>query len=256
MLAVQKGLFWIRFHLVTRSKHHYHIDHSNFSRNFMIDAELYVPNRERRAFCTCSRTHRLVFWERNAVQTHWAKQVVRGDNSEIFPKAVLIIPITTVMHTWELYPIFSNHINEQRCHITNSILNHTKRLQKNSVSIPHNASQLKNKIIIKDHVLASTFPLCQNSAEDIKNLPLLSFLFSLFIYFIFYVLFSHFKYFTSLLVSTLFLSAFLSFIYSFPPINCAIKYTMGKVNILASQNFQIEKWRNVSIVFSLEIQIV
>lgn len=148
------------------------MDHSNFSRNFMIDAELCVPSRDRRALGTC-RTHRPVFWERNVVQTHWAKQVVRGDNSEIFSKAVLIIQLTTLMHTWELYPIFSTRllnrdVMSQTWLIT---LDYTTKLQKNSVSIPHKASQLKNKIIIKDYLLASTknlFPLCQKSAED-KN---------------------------------------------------------------------------------------
>lgn len=170
MLAVQEGLFWIRFHLVSRSKHHYHMDHSKFSRNFMIDAELHVPSRDRIAFC--SRTHRLVFWERNVVQTHWAKQVrVRGDNSEIFSKAVLINQIATVMHTLELHPTFSNQTNQKRCHVINRILDGTERLQKNSVSSLLNASQLKNKIMIKDYLLDSTknlFPLCQNSAEDIN----------------------------------------------------------------------------------------
>lgn len=147
------------------------MDHSIFSRNFMIDAELHVPHTDRRTFYTCSRTHRLVFWKRNVVQTHWTKQVVRGDNSEIFSKAVLIMQITIVMHTVGLYPTFSNQTNQQRCHVTNRILNGTERLQKNSVSILHNASQLKHKIMIKDHLLASTkklFSLCQNSAEDIN----------------------------------------------------------------------------------------
>lgn len=82
--------------------------------------------------------------------------MVRGDNSEIFSKAVLIIQITIAMNASELYPSFSNQTNQQRYHVTNRIPDGTERLQKNSVSILHNASQLRNKIMIKDHLLAST----------------------------------------------------------------------------------------------------
>lgn len=146
--------------------------------------------------------------------------MVRGDNSKIFSKAVLIIQITIVTHTSELHSTFSNQTNQQRCHVTKqNTWWHWKPLEK---FCKHSSKCLTiKKTMKKDHLLASTknlFPLCQNSAEDINlniPIPLASFLFSLLIYFIFYVPFSHFKYFISLLVSTLFLSAFLSFIYSF-----------------------------------------
>lgn len=97
--------------------------------------------------------------------------MVRRDNSEIFSKAVLIIQIAIVMHTLELNSTFSNQTNQKRCHVINRILDGTERLQKKSVSSLLNASQLKNKNMIKDYLLGSTknlFPLCHNSAEDIN----------------------------------------------------------------------------------------
>lgn len=68
------------------------------------------------------------------------------------------------MYTLELYCTFSNQTNQKRCHVTNRLLDGTERLQENS-------SQLKTKIMMKDHLMASTknlSPLCQNSAEDIN----------------------------------------------------------------------------------------
>lgn len=97
--------------------------------------------------------------------------MVRRDNSEIFSKAVLIIQIAIVMHTLELNSTFSNQTNQKKCHVINTILDGTERLQKKSVSSLLNASQLKNKNMIKDYLLGSTknlFPLCHNSAEDIN----------------------------------------------------------------------------------------
>lgn len=117
MLAVQEGLFCIRFHLVSSSKHHYHMDHSNFSRNFMIDAELYVPSRQKSTLHLQQNSQTSLLRKTQSSNT-LSKYVVRGDNSEIFSKAVLIFQITIVMHISELHPTFSNQTNQQRCHVT------------------------------------------------------------------------------------------------------------------------------------------
>lgn len=182
--------------------------------------------------------------------------MVRGDKSQIFSKALLIIQTTIVMHTSELYPTFSNQTNQQWYHVTNKILDGTERLQKNSVSILHNASQLKNKIMVKDHLLASTKKFISSAPEFSRRhksrYPYsLGFIFPFFAYLLHLLcpVFSLQIYYFS---SCFYLISFsLLFMSSFPPITYAIKYSKGKYSCVSELSD-----RGVSIAFSLEIQIV